>query len=990
MASPPMCANGLTHSTLIDHARSQGKPVIFDTDDLVFEPRMTGWHRGVERLSPAEQELYVDGVQRYLATLEASDYVTVTTPFLAGLVQRRGKPVFVHRNALGHDMSALADALYAGRGQRPAGDRVVIGYGSGTPTHDYDFAEAAPAVAEILSRYPAAELWLVGPLELPPVLNVFASRVRRYPLMGWQDWFGLASHFDINLAPLETGNLFCRAKSEIKFVEAGALGIPTVASYIDAYADAIQSGENGLLASGPQAWYDALDELVQDRERRIALGRAARRSMLERYSPAARARDLRTIIDTVLNRPAAMDHATLELRPNTPSLDAPAVPSSPVEIEQPAPDKHAEGFTPLVLNWLVSEPMRGSGGHTGIFRMVRYLTEFGHECHIYILPVIHMHDFSAQELQHFVDVNFMVTGAQFHRWTGKVQDADATFATYWKTVRELDNLPNAGRRYYFVQDFEPFFYPIGTEYLQAENTYRRGLHCLTLGPWLADLMRTRYHAQADHFDFAVNTDIYYPRNRERQGPQRVAFYARPSTPRRAYEIGLDALRIVKSQMPNVEIVMYGADSLDPAPPFAYTNVGILNDYELAALYSSCDVGLSLSTTNPSLVPFEMMACRCPVVDLHNEQMKSLVTDGETALLADPMPESLAQAVVRLLQDPALRARIVEQGYEYVSSRSWRDSARQVEAVLLQHAPPPHERVTAKRRRTGEIPDLMWQINHLLDADDQNSAQIDQLRTMLYRALAEKAQMAAQLQQAEALLRRPTENRRAAGRVPLPELVIRQIAPGWVIGREPASVVPLSATPIRQTFRADRSHLCRLELLFTELGALHAGTLRIQLYAGAAAGKPLLDRIVSAAELVFNMPYAITFAPQAESYQQLYTLEITASGDAAIHGCGLWRFWRTQHEAAALWLGGEPLRGQLAFQTLYAQPHQEPRPGRSGPQRWGAAPQPISALARSAASRGFLAAREAFRLARRAQDIVRTQGLSGLLAEAGSYIRWRAQ
>jgi len=979
---------------LIDQSRSRGAPVIFDTDDLVFEPHMTGWHRGVERLSPTEQELYADGVQRYLAALEASDYVTVATPFLAGLVQRRGKPVFVHRNALGREMSALADALYAQRGDRSPSDRVVIGYGSGTPTHDYDFAEAAPALAEILARHPAVELWLAGPLELPPLLNAFAQRIRRHPLMDWQGWFRLAARFDINLAPLEAGNLFCRAKSEIKFVEAGALGIPTVASPADAFVDAIRPGENGLLASGPQAWYDALQELVQDRARRIALGEEARRSVLERYSPAARARDLHPTIDAILH---AAPNTAPTIAPNTVSN---TVPRQPAVMDRPMPELTTDAPatqparaadedtpTPLVLNWLVSEPMRGSGGHTGIFRLIRYLTEFGHECHIYILPVIHMHDYSAQELRQFVDAHFMVTGAHFHRWTGKVQEADATFATYWKTVRELDNLPNTGRRYYFVQDFEPFFYPMGTEYLQAENTYRRGLHCLTLGPWLAGLLRTRYSAQADHFDFAVNTDIYYPRERERSGRQRVAFYARPSTPRRAYEIGIDALRIVKSQLPNVEIVMYGADSLDPPPPFAHTNAGILNDYELAALYSSCDAGLSLSTTNPSLVPFEMMACRCPVVDLRNEQMQTLVTDGETALLADPAPEALAQALMRLLQDPVLRAKVVEQGYVDVARRSWRDSARQVEAVLLQHAPPPAERVLAKRRSTGEIPDLLWQINRLLDADEQNRDQLDQLRAMLYRALAEKAQMAAQIRRAETFLSAPAQSR-SASPVTLPDAVIRRSAPAWAIGREPASVLPLPAAPVRQTFRADRSHLRRLELMFAELGELHAGTVRIRLYAGPATGKPLLDRTVTAAELPFDAPYALTFAPQTESYRQMYTLEITAGGDAAIHGCGVWRLWRRKHEAAALWAGDEPLRGQLAFQTLYALPNQEPQPGRSGPRDWGGAPRSAGALAWAAARRAVAAAREALRLARRAQDIVRTQGPAALLAEAVSYLRWR--
>lgn len=59
-------------------------------------------------------------------------------------------------------------------------------------------------------------------------------------------WFEIASSFDINLAPLEMDNLFCRAKSEIKFVEAGLLGISTIASRIDPVEQSIIDHHDGL------------------------------------------------------------------------------------------------------------------------------------------------------------------------------------------------------------------------------------------------------------------------------------------------------------------------------------------------------------------------------------------------------------------------------------------------------------------------------------------------------------------------------------------------------------------------------------------------------------------------------------------------------------------------------------------------------------------------------------------------------------------------
>ena len=124
--------------------------------------------------------------------------------------------------------------------------------------------------------------------------------------------------------------------------------------------------------------------------------------------------------------------------------------------------------------------------------------------------------------------------------------------------------------------------------MSALRSYRAGLHCITLGPWLAKLLRERYQATTDYFDFAVDTKVYYPRPVTRDSRLRVCFYARPATPRRAYELGLEALRLTKEQVPEVEICFFGATNLEPEPPFAFTDRGVLRHEELATLF--CALG----------------------------------------------------------------------------------------------------------------------------------------------------------------------------------------------------------------------------------------------------------------------------------------------------------------------------------------------------------------------------------------------------------------
>ena len=280
--------------------------------------------------------------------------------------------------------------------------------------------------------------------------------------------------------------------------------------------------------------------------------------------------------------------------------------------------------------------------------------------------------------------HFGETGAHYHRWTGHIEDADCSFATFWPTVENLTALVKGGRRYYLVQDFEPSFYAGDPHHIfRSENTYRAGLHCITLGPWLAKLLRERFHATADHFDFAVDTSTYSPRPVQRPEAQlRLCYYARPSTPRRGYQLGLDALQIVKQRLPHVEIVFFGSSELTPEPPFAVDNRGQLKPTELAELFSSCDVGVVFSLSNPSFVPLEMMACRCAVIEIASERWDGVLRHGHDSWLVEPNPQAIADGIIRLLGDPALRSKIADNGFRRTRKMDWQHSARQVERILL--------------------------------------------------------------------------------------------------------------------------------------------------------------------------------------------------------------------------------------------------------------------------------------------------------------------
>lgn len=282
---------------LVKGLRQRGGLAILDTDDLIFDPAAFAWINSPDFSDPVRSALYQEDLRRNRLTLETCQAVTVSTDFLSEQVRRLGKPAWVHRNAFSLEMLELSEAAYH---RRPVeAGKVVIGYASGTPTHNHDFELVKPALQELLGRYPQVELHLVGDLDPGGDWGSLSGRIHRRPLVPWRQLPALLAAFDINLAPLVADNPFSQSKSEIKYVEAGLVRAPTVASRTGAFAYAIRSGENGFLASSSEEWYQALAELVEQGGLRRRMGAAAYADCLARYHPQTRAAELIATLDAI-------------------------------------------------------------------------------------------------------------------------------------------------------------------------------------------------------------------------------------------------------------------------------------------------------------------------------------------------------------------------------------------------------------------------------------------------------------------------------------------------------------------------------------------------------------------------------------------------------------------------------------------------------------------------------------------------------------------
>lgn len=334
---------------------------------------------------------------------------------------------------------------------------------------------------------------------------------------------------------------------------------------------------------------------------------------------------------------------------------------------------------PNTLLWFIPDFNIGSGGHQTIFRTIWHLERMGWESGIVIVsPVVHV---TAEAARHDICTHFFPLQAKVYVGFDGLPNSEFVIATGWQTAYAVRAVQGSAKKLYFVQDFEPSFYPTGTESVLADNTYRFGFFGITAGGWLAHKLKTEYGMQTHAISFGVDHELYRQRPRREPQIKRVFFYARPPTPRRAFEFGLLVLEAVSRKLPDTQFILAGWDVGDYRIPFPHLAAGVITPEELADVFSQCDAALVMSLTNLSLMPLEVMAAGCAVVSNRGECVEWLLND-EVALLTDPTVEALSAALCHLLEDDTARTALASRGQEFARQQHWQASAEAFEQGLL--------------------------------------------------------------------------------------------------------------------------------------------------------------------------------------------------------------------------------------------------------------------------------------------------------------------
>ena len=602
-------------------AKELNKTVIYDIDDLVIDTKYTDTIKYLDTMSSEERKGYDEGVRNMQKVLKMCDAAITTTERMAEELKHYVPKVFINRNTASEEMLQLSEEAYKKIiAEKTAEERktVKLGYFSGSITHNDDFILIQPAVAKIMEKYPQTELHIAGILDIPKELEAFKERVIAHPFTDWKKLPEMIASMDINLAPLEE-SIFNEAKSENKWVEAALVRVPTIASNLGAFKRMIEHNKTGILANTCDEWYEGLESLVVDAQKREYIAKNAYEYCKVHCVTLYTGFQLMKFIKSM--------------------------------------------YVPNIA--MVLPALNISGGIMVAFEHCKVLREHGYD-----VTIIN-DDIDDSTWCEFQGIKFPVLPSRESIICGHF---DKAIATMWSTVKFLEEYSNIGKRYYLVQNFETNFYePMDPLRIEANQKYspKVDVQFLTISKWCEKWLKEDYEQEARYLPNGIHTENYTPVKRDFSGKIRILIEGDCGV----YYKNVDESFRITNQLDHSKYEIWYM-SYNAEPKDWYHVDKFLHKIpfrEVADVYRQCHILLKTSFLESfSYPPLEMMATGGYAVVVPNDGNQEYLVDGKNCLLypCGDLDAGLA-AIERISTDPILRETLYHGGLETAGVRDWK-------------------------------------------------------------------------------------------------------------------------------------------------------------------------------------------------------------------------------------------------------------------------------------------------------------------------------
>jgi glycosyltransferase involved in cell wall biosynthesis len=591
-------------------ASSCGVKIIFDTDDLTFE-RDSYIPKYVDGLNHVSENTRKHLVGSFLDSQERlilrADLCIGSTQRICQGYEKLGVESFFLENLLPKDMNDF-HIRESGRDKKN-----IIGYASGSNTHHKDFSVVLPALLEILGVNPNWQFECIG--FLPFSLTEIPRRIRKQivvsPMIPQEKLLRAMSRWAIALAPVELQNPFTESKSALKYLHASIVEVVTVASPTNPFCQAIEDGVTGFLAKDTREWTETLQKLINSDLLRSRIGQEAYKKVHNNY-----------IVDSNL-------HMYLKIHKKV--INTKRAIGIGYKISQPS----------IIL--LLPDATLFSGGT----RMAIELAQsFALELHT---QIAFLNVPSKDDLIKFIS-HYNLGGLQISL-TSEISRESHYIATSWKTAEFLlKSRLSTQKIFYFVQDFEPFFYPMNELALRAISTYENlSDRLIVLGPWNKKMLEVFFNTKPLlELDLSINPQLYVRTDLPIEYD--CILFTRENSPRRLSELVKEIISRLRALNPEIRIAVYGSSNSFLKGMKAINVLGELEIQDLPTLYSRASLGVVFSPTNTSRIPFEMVATGLPVIDIKGLYHDSRYPLRFPVVFCEPNSIDISSVILSLLAD----------------------------------------------------------------------------------------------------------------------------------------------------------------------------------------------------------------------------------------------------------------------------------------------------------------------------------------------------
>ena len=597
-------------------AKENNKTCFYDIDDLVFDTQYTNQIKYLDEMSKDERNLYDDGVIRMGKTLDLCEYGITSTKRLQTEMGKRLKEVYINRNVASDEM--LKYSNIALEEVKKDDNKIIMGYLSGSITHNDDFKLIMPSIIKILKEYDNVYLKIVGLLDLPKEMEDVKNKVLTSPFVDYKELPRLIRSIDINLAPLET-SIFNEAKSENKWTEAALVKIPTIASNTGAFKEVIENNKTGILCNDDE-WYEKLKNLIDNKDLRNELANNAYDDVINNKITINSGRGIAEFIKSKLHKNIVF-----------------VFPSTNISGGIMVAIQHGiilkkHGYDVSVIN--IDKP-------TSKVSIVKEKDGY-----LFVVPKSR--------------VEFLA-------------EVDTIVATMWLTLDFARKYYNAKNVKYLVQNMEARFYePNVYEKRVANATYNKvfGVDYLTISKWCVDWLKKDFGVDSKYAPNGIDLSIFPFKERKFDGKIKILIEGNSKD---KYKNVDESFKIVEKLDKDKFEINYLSYDKDPKKWYYVDNFyqKVPHD-EVGKIYAENDILIKTSILESfSYPPLEMMATGGLSLVVPNEGNIEYLKDGYNCLLYEQGNiDEAVEKLNKLREDKELRNKLIKNGLKTAEDRSW--------------------------------------------------------------------------------------------------------------------------------------------------------------------------------------------------------------------------------------------------------------------------------------------------------------------------------